>query len=51
MSLIPDLPNDTAGRTMKLGHKFFAALDKYIRDRLVERLYTIPILSGLPTST
>ena len=49
MSLIPDLPDDTTGWKMQLGHALFAALDKDIRDRLADRLYNIPILSGLPT--
>ena len=46
MSLIPDLPNNTTGWTIQLGHAFFATLHEYIQYRLLYRLYTLPILSG-----
>ena len=48
MSLIPDLPDNTMGWTLQLSHALFAALDKDIQDILVDRLYTLPILSGCP---
>ena len=34
---------------MQPGHALFAALDKDIWDRIADRLYTFPILSGRPT--
>ena len=38
MSLIPDLPDNTTGLTMQLGHALFDYLDKDIGDRLADRL-------------
>ena len=49
MSLTPDLPDNTMGWKIQLRHTLFDALDKYIQDRLADRLYTFPILSGRPT--
>ena len=48
MPLILDLPDDTTGWKMQPSHALFAAVEKYIWYILADRLYTLPILSGIP---